>query len=363
MVKKAFTLAELIIVLTIIGVITAMAITTFQRYDKGIRFLYSNTYHALDRALFNALNFSDLPNPFVTSELRELEGGGQEDVEVSPEEGARRLCEYFVRYMNTNSQNCSEENLALADGEHFGTVKFAAANGVNYYISARLPDRDINNYDDLVENEADKKRLKGLLNSHTFFIVYADINGDEPPNSMDYLPPNEQNNYRPLDPDIFAFAALDIGKICPLGVPEIDPRYMQTRISYYDLNATVNDEDKAADAAQARFSTVSLPYYISKAQAWGYYLDNNRNYSLEVLDEEPASYNDYIRLILPARTKIYSFLGEGDVRKVQIRLPEVQEGAEPIHLMSNPINGNPPGFGCVEMQPENCWVIVDKYLY
>ena len=52
--KKAMTLAELLIVFTIMGVIAAMALHVARPLDKGLKYSYARIYHSLQTAIYNA---------------------------------------------------------------------------------------------------------------------------------------------------------------------------------------------------------------------------------------------------------------------------------------------------------------------
>jgi hypothetical protein len=144
------------------------------------------------------MNYSgELKNPFVTTDYDD-EG---QSYNVSREMGAERLCLMFADYINSSQISCSSKHLADDMGVNLGEVKIKTLNGVDIYIS---------------------KRLQGSANNPAFFLVYADINGSEmPPNTLEYTPPSQSNHFKGVDPDIFAFAALENGRICPLGVPEV----------------------------------------------------------------------------------------------------------------------------------------------
>ena len=332
--KLAFTLAEILMVMIIIGIIVTVGINTFKQYDKGIRYIYSNTYHVIDRAVFNAMNFTELPNPFRDSEIK---NDGTTET-ISAEDAAERLCNMLTEYINFSSKNCRNHDLADASGDELNDPQFIAANGVRYYITRRLPDN------------------KNAEEDPYFFIVYADINGEKRPNSLYYEPGSESNNFKTVDPDIFAFAIVPVdgARACPLGAPEIDSRYMQTRIQYYDITNENPYEDK--DDAAIKYSNVSVPYYISKAEAWGYYLPESKMPDgvvgdTDYIETDPYTYNGYVRSNLPNNNQIYSFLGEGNIplapAAVNLRSQSVAEG----------------GYGCKRFSDEECSVIIDKYLY
>ena len=339
--KFAFTLSELLICMGIIGVISTVGYRIFRDFDKGIRYIYSNTYHALDRALYNAINVSDLADPF-----EKIVNDNGEPKELSSQDGAKRLCEALTYYISTVDKNC-DATLVNVKGDTFDEPHFVASNGVTFYISERM------------QKEESK-------NSPVFYIVFADINGTKKPNSMKYVAGSKENHFRTTDPDIFAFAALDIGRVCPLGPPEYDPRYMMTRISYDDV-MTINDDGKETSESVVRYTSNSKPYYISKAEAWGYYLDTEKDPEDDsednpeqeqtqqpladdaVLEDYPYSYNGYIRSVLPEDTLIYSFLKGNTPRAPKsVSIRDDIKCSKP----SDTVNG-----------VIHCDVIVDRYTY
>ena len=324
-IKNGMTLAEILIVMAIAGIIATFGIVTMQRYDKGVRYIYSNTYHSLDRALYNAYNHDNLPNPF---DKEDVDNAGNVK-QVTAAMGAKRLCDMLVEYITTYSTACSESGLADDTGNNLGSAKFIAHNGVTFYISKRLPERDD------VE--------------HKFFIVYADLNGDKLPNTIEYTPPKKDDKNPPRDPDIFAFAALDTGRVCPLGAPEVDLKFMQTRVMSNSLNNN-NDDDNDDNAEESqeflttRFSSPSKPYYISKLEAWGpSALTDN-----DVIDENPYTYNNYVRTHINANSKIFKF-------KDNTSITTLYRNTKDLGLRED--------LGCESSDDNNCTIVIDKYVY
>ena len=312
--KSAFTVIEIVITMAIIGIIAVLGYQALVSVDKSVKYSYSNAYYNLDRALYNALYFTNLPNPFVKKDF--IDGI---KTDVPEEEHPKRLCEMLTEYINTTSVNCNAP--AVSDsGTDLNSPHFISTNGMRFYISNLMPDTD--------------------NAEHYFMLVFVDVNGAQEPNSMDYEPPE-------TDPDIFAFAALDIGRVCPLGPPEVDLRFMQTRVQYYEIQNDNNEEENAT--ALARFSKVSKPYYISKAEAWGYYLPQGgleENYYIET---NPLTYNGYVKQYISEGSKIYEFL-EG-----QLTVPE------DIHVQSDSIEDG--GYGCRSGYDEDCNVTIDRHIY
>ena len=59
MIKKAFTVAEVLVVMAIVGILTAIGLNTFKVNYKSIKYLYSNTYYAISTALYNSINYQN----------------------------------------------------------------------------------------------------------------------------------------------------------------------------------------------------------------------------------------------------------------------------------------------------------------
>lgn len=326
--QKAFTLVEILIVLGIVGVITTIGLNAFRNHDTGIRYLYSNIYNSLDKAIYNATNFTDLASPF--------------DADVANDnQRVERLCRMLIQYINPIDEaaacNVDDNHIislnAIMEGngdtshEEFTTKRplFVATNGVSFYISA-------------MQNE-DENQLR-------YFVVFADTNNTKSPNSLIYTPGR-------VDPDIFAFAILDIGRACPLGPPEIDPKFMLTRISYQVLD----DNNEEATLA---FSRQSNPYFVTKAEAWGYYLGlGNNNFFIE---GNPYSYNDIIRADL-GDSMIYN--GMDTMANAMAAYNQQRQAAqqEDVALRGPQYNPAQDLFGCERASDEACNVSIDRYVY
>lgn len=314
--KSAFTMAELLLVTAIIGIVSVYGLRTLNNIDKSVKYAYSNVYHSLDKALYNSFNFTSLKNPFVKKDV--VNGS---EVQVSDAEHIKRLCLMLTEYINSKNINCSAP--AVSDlGTDLKTPHFISMNGIKFYISNMLPK----------SNNAE----------HYFMLVFADLNGNKLPNSMVYNPPKQE-------PDIFAFAALDTGRVCPIGIPEIEPNYMLTRISYYESKNDENAGLLGQDLADVKYSVNSKPYYITKAEAWGYYLSKNKLNDDFYIESNPLTYNGYIRNFVSKNSLIYK------------SLPKNLTVPEDITLKSNSVKNG--GYNCVKGSDIECDVIVDKYLY
>ena len=343
--KTGFTIAEILISLVVVGVITGFAINIFRPFDKSYKYLYSNAYYSLDRALYNA-TMTYIPEneynrePFQETARNAVTG---QAITVTPQMGAQRLCRALTEYINTVSTNCNAapSDSAGADGIFSTTPSFITNNGMRFWISRRYPDNGDN-------------RTK-------FFVIYADLNGTKPPNSMRYEEGNGANQNRTRDPDVFAFAALPMGRVCPIGVPEVEPRYLTTRTKYIDENMEVAYSSDSQDQNfNSAFSLASQPMIYNMAQAWGYYISGDEADDNIPIPDAPLSYNGYIRSVI-GNSAIYGFLNGRTMRSYFNN--RYSGSRRPALNSAPPAEGNSGGFGCAEKSDNECEVIIDKYVY
>ena len=395
-----FTMAELLVSMVIIGILMTTAIFTFKPFDKGIKYLYSNTFYTLDRAIYNSHENwipQDAANrdPFasITGALPANSGKRTE-----------RLCEALTEYINTieSTENICNQNQisATANDEQFTdtNLQFTATNGVRYYISQMYP----NDNTGFTNEDETRLYVPGYFGDWEanyykklpkFFIVYADLNGTKSPNSMLYrkTPINNGRDVKYTDPDIFAFAILDIGRVCPIGVVEVEPRYMTTRIKYRTVDP--NDENMRITL----FSFPSRPYAYSKAEAWAYYvsldtdiiqdpMDENADNStiqgnenhMQITPEEPLSYNDYIKYVIEndaaakaSGSQIYKYLNGKTLREYLINEyhgERENNNGDIEHYINLYFRGDNPADGgekffCRWHDIDHCEVFVDRYIH
>ena len=370
--KIGFTLAELLVVSCIIGVLLWAGISTFMQYDKGIRYILSNTYYALDRALFNATTDwvpQDRYNRAIFEDsvtAPDAEGNDQTyQYNDGDTEGVKRLCRALTHYITpVEGANVCDSINGIAnlspDDSFFRDTKpaFTAINGVRFWITKRYP----------TENSEENEGVR-------FYVIYADMNGDKIPNSLSYVRGKGRNRQATKDPDIFAFAAIaylngdqaPVANVIPIGIAEVEPRYLTSRIKYYD------DEDNEL------YSTISRPIVTSKKEAWDFYSDEDKDDTIysekyKNMINVPFAYGDYIRKAILAendKSKIYAFLknNEGKIQnyyqyysnKEHTELNKDGKGAD-IPFREG---YNAGGYGCEKEDPyeEHCKVFIDKYFH
>lgn len=296
--KKGFTLAETLIVLLIISILIVATITVMKPNDKVLKYQYSNAYTGISEGFYNVLLY-------------------KYDSDLFPDEsGPEKLCQELTDYINTLSENCSDSKDVGLGTDIFEDekIQFVSTNGMRFYFS---------------NMQTISYKLNNEDHSLKYYMAYVDINGKKGPNRL-----GVDSNKRNSAPDIFAFALLETGKTVPLGLPEIDDRFMQARLAYYDNHAEI------------QYAEPSLPYYLAKNAAWGCYdkvdqltTEEKSNKLLFNEPEEPHTMNDVIRNSLPANSKI------------RIDIPDV----------SNSLKGNDTKYRCTRYDFENCFVVIDSY--
>lgn len=255
--KNGFTIPELLIFLTIVGVISVFMMTIIKPGEKYLPYAYYNAYNTLSTAAFNIredandLNMSDTNNTEKAED--KVFPGVKSDPDSTGEatEAARELCKKLAvdptadnetaaqyGYINTSEYNCSSFTVhtnARGSFSNNATPAFRASNSMLYYISrmgkVEVPD---------AMNENKKQTVK-------YFIVWVDLNGDRRPNTP---------NWKPKKPaDIVPFMVTTSGTVLPIGAPITDTRYMTARVQYPSDN-------------KRKFSVKSASYYETQIMTY-----------------------------------------------------------------------------------------------
>lgn len=342
-----FTLAEVLMALAIIGIITALAVTTMKPAEKSaLKYQYMNAYMALSRAFYNGL-------------LQGYDPFTEEDSPVHSEAedtGAEILCQGLTTFINTRdnertadhdyASTCSSTKITpqVAKPEDFmeevddelvhreDRVQFTASNGMIFYISNML--------EGTVGTGTEAEDIK-------FYLVFVDVNGLNKPNSLvytykggktieDYDMTNpddiKQEAKDRIEPDIFAFAMLDNSRVMPLGIAEYDTNVLTARFIYY------------SEDGDPLYTKRSLPYYQAKGAAWGYYNTTGTDPNpLDFNPDEPFSMNDAVRSLIDPTSDILK------------DFPDFTTDLEPLAIESS------APFNCSNEDLESCYVFLDEY--
>ena len=151
-IKFGFTLGEVLCALGIIGICTALALTTMKPAEKkATKYLYMNAYNSLEKAYYTSVLIGK--NPF----REEPDETGNVLIHSDTEDtGTQLLCEGLTTYINTAtnkkdadddfSTTCSSTKLTseMAEPEDFtdDNVQFIASNGMKFYISKLITKDD-----------------------------------------------------------------------------------------------------------------------------------------------------------------------------------------------------------------------------
>ena len=259
--KKAFTLAELMIVFIIIGIIIALGVSTVKPWEKAYKYAYLRIYNALSLAIYNHMINTKEDNAFP--------------------ENADKLCEALLEYINT-ADHIDDPEAFCKSGNHFGDtpptaadfteaaladkVTIKASNGVRLWIGAKNSGVE--------HSMTATQNIGGTTETDTvkFFYVYADLNGDRKPNSPVWSPNNMA--------DIVAFAITDKFIVVPLGYPEIDSRYLEAHVVYPTFDAPTGEEDTSSYTGDEDITSDAMTYYEAKVQAFDLNDDGNIDTSI-----------------------------------------------------------------------------------
>lgn len=238
--KKGMTLAEVLFVFIIIGIIAAIAIITVKPWDKACKYAYSRIYHSLRLAFYNAM----LTQPeFPTT--------------------STKFCNLLIEYINTTSDgaNCAQSRDLTNNPRIFPDekIQIQASNSSKIWIGA-------NGGQPFVHTETESS---GAISKTKYYLVYVDLNGNRGPNS----PKWEENRLS----DIVAFAVTDGLTVLPLGHPEVDNRYLNAHVVYPQINEDNPDGNISDD----------MTYYEAKKKAWGNNVDSSDSMSLNLQNDLP----------------------------------------------------------------------------
>ena len=261
---KAFTIPELLIFLTIVGVISVFMLTIIKPGEKYLPYAYYSVYTALSEAAFNiredALDVNNGDNNNTAKEEDKVFPGVKADAnnQTEAQDAARELCKklaidpdsdpdnansgFEYGYINTTEYFCSAANFKplsltsnITENDLNTKMAFRATNSLRFYISemgsVSVPDNMNGNVEQTVK----------------YFVVWVDLNGDRRPNITAWT------QKKPAD--IVPFIITTSGTVIPAGAPIVDPRYTTVRIQY-PLDSTL------------KYSAESLTFLDAQVRAY-----------------------------------------------------------------------------------------------
>lgn len=226
----AFTLAEMLTVAFIVGVLTVISIGSLRRTDDEFGPLYYRTYDALKTAAYNVYldTHNDPQRDFPTTLAGSNDTG---------------LCQRLIEYINVSgAASCNSNTISFPEtDDQFKPaqkkIQFTGSNSQRFYFGP-------------VQNTT----ISGV--NLTWFIVYVDLNGERGPNSI------TAPTGRVRLADIVAFAvSSQFGEVIPMGEPIVNRKYMTAKVWYPDkLVGTKRYENRRSD---------SMTYFEAKRRAMG----------------------------------------------------------------------------------------------
>lgn len=215
--KKGVSLAELLIVFIIIGIIASLALVTIKPYEKTFKWLYVRIYHSLETATYNAM---------------------MQRTEFPP--SSTIFCNMLLEYVNSSFDNCNAGDLDRNTVDFpENSIKITTTNGMRLWIAS-------NGGGPYVHTES------GVSTSIKYYVVFADINGTKGPNSTEWVADGKLA-------DIVAFIVTEGSVVIPLGPPEVDTRYMFASAIYPP------DDERRPEGTRS----VPMSYFAAKHTAWG----------------------------------------------------------------------------------------------
>ena len=254
--KTGFTLIEIIIVFTIIGVITVFELIILQNRMNQYGAPYYNIYSALKKASYNIL--ADMYCPNSNSDDPECRKGPRPFPDNSYDM-CRRLAEFINvpkgATCGTDKNDTTKDINNDATNINDSTLRFVSSNAARFYISPL------------------KTYTFDSGETLNYFIVYVDINGKESPNKVD------KEQQEKVYPDIVPFAITTRGETIPMGYPIYSNMYLTAKIGYpaAEINGAIVDN---------RFSK-TMSFFEAIQGAWGGAISPDIPFSIPFTEELP----------------------------------------------------------------------------
>ena len=229
----AFTLAEIMLVFAIIGIVSAVTLMTTKRLSTSDKFAYQRAYDSLLTAAYNAVAETDSQgigtpellckgmSKYINSQVATVVKNSDDKFKGNPDIG---FCNTGITVRATkNTTNFTD---IVPD--------FVANNGMKFYITEKIVQKNVKDY-------AGDTQPEGI----PFYIVYIDIDGNAGQNDINAG-------------DVVAFAVTENADVIPLGRPAFDKRYLGVRVVFPE-NQDHPDE----------YYSDSMTYYDAIHTAWG----------------------------------------------------------------------------------------------
>lgn len=251
--KKAFTLAEMLMVFIIIGLISAISLITLKPWEKSYKNFYSRMYNAFSLALYNHMigsnNSTDGPFPKKASDF----------------------CSAMLEYINTANNKTGTNGLTCPTSGYAGSVykkaygdldtffnthdpNIIVSNGAKVWIAGDGTDGNAGPFS--IEQIVDATATPVLKQEVKFYVVFVDLNGDKAPNTTLWT----QNRMA----DIVAYLVTDKYDVIPVGYPTVDNRYLTAHVLYPTIS-----EGEEYEGGEEELESDPMTYFEAQKKAYG----------------------------------------------------------------------------------------------
>lgn len=251
--NKAFTLAETLVTLGLVSVLLVASLSfvktkTNQEIFKGYKLAHKMLSETCSGIADNLKGNVDLTSKWnLTSEGFVKSTGKAVFMDNPLNKGL--FCEILSDYMNIIKSNCENPLIdinatTIADNKFHIILSNSMRIGIGPEVS--LP---VN---------------MGGVGSVPFRIVFVDINGKEgEPNKISNSV--DSNNKIVEYADIVPFVVLSDGKVIPIGIQELDVKYISARVLYPPFVADSNGNP----VQNTEEISANISYFNAKCKGWG----------------------------------------------------------------------------------------------
>ena len=236
--KRAFTLTEILIVMTIVGFILIAQLSVLSSKINKYDGTYYRAYHTLHKAGYNILADMYCPGPSCP------------DASITQPRSfpttTSALCARLAEWLNITTNNCNNNAFSHGNITEKSTAHLIASNGFKIYIGA-MGEKEVSN----------GQKIK-------YFPVYVDINGEAKPNRTDCVAKSD------VLPDIVPFAVTTRGETIPMGFPKYSKKYMTAKVKLPNEYTTSGGTNKIESK-----NTKTLSFFEAALASW----PKNNNYN------------------------------------------------------------------------------------
>lgn len=349
--RCGITLAELLVVFIIMGVVASMMIVSSKPLEKSIRYSYTRTLNTLGIALYNSMI-----NPAEAGvKADELDGTFPKTSEA--------LCKMLTSYINTSaaSNNCSGNVISLESYKTVGTLNslfksqkphFIASNGVKYWIVTPVTANAKTFSTATFGGETGQNDINKDSFSVKYYVIVADVNGSIPPNSTEYT--------KGKMADIVAFILTEDADVVPIGPPVYDTRYLTSRVVYSTTSGVESD---------ALNSSETVSFMAAQRKAWA---NSAAPGAIKISKDNPLSLNFYqynksnnrngvkIGDAFPSGTA-FSFSIPGDTTCTSERVADIPDICDQIKLKHDKWCSLDPEKSDSEVDTTACYVRISDF--